>query len=186
MRGTHVLSHQHLEVWGILMRRLLVAILIGGSLAGMVWSASLAKSCSASFCVDASQNVNGDRDWVSVPYHSYAQTASTVVYNCWLGPIPFICDIYFEQQQAWYPFGVPTVVAGNVPVKSYVYGTSWWTGKASWSYSLGGSIAGDNTRYLTGRAYADTHTGSGVYYNHSGTGHGHQVDDIYYQQVVVP
>lgn len=168
------------------MRRLLIALLIGGSLAGMAWSAGLAKNCAASLCVDASQTVNGKSGYTTVPYHSYASTASTVVYNCWLGPIPYVCDVYFEQQQAYVPFSAPTVVAGNMPVKSYVYGTSWMTGKSSWIYSTSSWITGDQTSYLTGRAYADTRTGSGVYYNHSGTGHGHLVDDIYYQRIAVP
>lgn len=167
-------------------RRVGGAVLIGISLAGMVWSAGLARNCLASFCVEATQTVNGNDGYATVPYHSYAQTASTVTYNCWLGPIPSLCTAYFEQVQAYTPFSAPTVAAGNVPVKSYVYGTSWWTGQGAWTYSMSGSISGDSVKQVTGRAYADTHTGSGVYYNHSGTGHGHSVDDIYYQRVAVP
>ena len=169
------------------MKRILgSAMIMAIALAGMAWSVSLAEVCGASFCVDASNSVNGKTTGVTVTYHSYANDSGSVKYKCWLGPIPFICDVGFIQTFAYIPFAKPSVTAGNMPTNAYVLGTSSATGQSGWNYKLSGTIAGDATWYLTGRAYADTHTGSGTYWNATGTGSGHMWDDNYKNRVSVP
>jgi hypothetical protein len=167
-------------------KRLLTAIFVGASFAGMAYSATFAKECAATFCLDATENVNGGTGYVQITYHTYANVAGQIAYECQLGPIPFICDLYFIQGIAYLPFGSPSVVAGNLPVKSYTLGTNPDTGQYSWLYNYKETNTGNRTLYLTGRSYADTHSGTGTYWISTGTGPGHLVNDYYKQQVKVP
>lgn len=164
-------------------KRLLTAILVGGSLAGMVWSSTLAKECAGSFCVDATQTINGSSGGVTITLGNSGNVAGKVVYNCWLGPLPFICDLYLVQGLAYTPFARPSVVAGNLPVKSYTTGTNPNTGQYSWLYNYSETNSGDRTLYLTGRGKTDTR--SSGYWVSTGSGTGHLVDDFYRQQVTV-
>jgi len=150
----------------------------------MAWSSTLAKECAGSLCVDATQTINGSSGAVTISLGSYGSVAGSVVYNCWLGPIPFICDFYFVQGLAFTPFSSPQVVAGNVPVVSYTAGTNPNTGQFSWLYNYSETNTGDRTLYLTGRAQTDAR--SSGYWVSTGTGAGHLVDDFYRQQVTVP
>jgi hypothetical protein len=164
-------------------KRLLTAILVGASLSGMAWSSSLAKECAASFCVDATQTTNGTTGLVTIALGNNASVAGKVVFNCWLGPIPFICDMYLVQGIAYTPFSRPAVVAGNLPIKSYTTGTNPNTGQFSWLYNYSETNSGDRTLYLTGRAKSDTR--SSGYWISTGTGTGHLTDDFYRQSVTV-
>jgi hypothetical protein len=169
------------------MKRLLVlSCAVGLMLAALVSSPSSAKTCAASFCVDAQNTVNGASGGVTIGYYTVAEDWGRVTYNCYLGPIPLACNVYFQETFAYVPFAKPTFAAGNpIHIKSYVLGTSVVTGQTGWNYTDNGSITGDFSFTIVGDAKADTHTGTGTYYNGTGTGSGHMVDENYKQRVVV-
>lgn len=168
------------------MSRRVAIVLMALSLSGLIWTGVAANQCAGSLCVYASNKVNGSSAGATVAYHSTATDSGNVQYQCWLGPIPFICDIYFVQTFAYWPFGLPSVTGGNISGASYTFGTSSATGQSGWNYNGTGTIAGNATLYLSGQAYADEHTGSSTYWNATGTGNGHLVDDNYRNRVTVP
>lgn len=160
------------------------AIVMALSLVGMVYGTALAERCSGSFCVTASNSMNGTTGGVTIALNGIGRDSGSVQYECYLGPIPFICNISFYQSFANTPFATPTWQAGNVPSKTFTLGTSPVTGQSSWNYQLTGTITGNATNSLSANAKADTRS-SGFYVG-TGTGTGHTVDDNYKQTVTVP
>lgn len=180
LRSTRLLVKRRLPVW-------VISLAMAFALTGLVSTSVYAERCAVTFCVAASNSVNGGTGYKTVTYNTYAQNAGSVKYTCQLGPVPFLCSIYFVQTLAYTPFASPSVVAGNLPVRSYTVGTSSATGQKGWNYNDSGVITGNYTGYLTGRARADQRTSSSLsYWNASGTGAGHVIDENYRQRVHVP
>lgn len=166
------------------MRRVsIIAVVMALSMVGMVYGTAVAERCSASFCVTASNSMNGTTGGVTISLNGTGKDAGSVRYECYLGPIPFICDISFYQSYANTPFATPVFTGGNVPSRNFTLGTSPVTGQSSWNYKLTGTISGNATNSLSSQAKADQRS-SGFYVG-TGTGSGHQVDDNYRQTVRV-